>query len=175
MILVWIHNALFRCPYDGLPLPPEGYQSLVADMPHCLVADSDVLARYLQKKGPSLACSRDIRRLAHAPLLSIVASDRQEVFEDYGSFEKWPHADGRLGLNPLYVEERQDSVENVQLRRTFPSAFYIEEHAQCKEYLPEAVSVNSQVLADLAQGLRTPALQRLIEQFVVLGIPDRYQ
>jgi len=104
-----------------------------------------------------------------------VASDRQEVFEDYGSFEKWPHADGRLGLNPLYVEERQDSVENVQLRRTFPSAFYIEEHAQCKEYLPEAVSVNSQVLADLAQGLRTPALQRLIEQFVVLGIPDRYQ
>ena len=174
ILLVWIHNALFRCPYDGLPLPPEGYQSLVADMPHRLVADSDILVRYLQKKGPSLACSGDIERLAHAPLLSVVASHRQEVFQDYGSFDEWPHADGHLGLNPLYVEERHDSVEAVQLRRRFPSAFYIEEHAQCKEYLPEAVSVNSQVLADLAQGVRTPEMKRLIDQFVVLGMPARY-
>ena len=53
IVLVWIHNALFRCPYDGLPLPPEGYQALVADMPHRLVADSDVLVRYLRKEGPA--------------------------------------------------------------------------------------------------------------------------
>ena len=175
MILVWIHNALVRCLYDGLPLPPEGYEALVGDMPHRLVADSDVLARYLQRQGPALACSADTGRLTHEPLLSIVASHRQEVFKDYDSFEEWPHAEGRLGLNPLYVKERQDSLEHVQLRRTFPSAFYIEEHAQCKEYLPEAVKVHSQVLADLAREIRTPEIDRLIEQFVVLDIPERYQ
>ena len=152
IILVWVHNVLFRRPYDGLPLPYEGYQSLVADMPHRFVADSDVLVRYLQKKGPPLACSADRGRLVREPLLSVVASNRQEVFRDYGCFEEWPHAEGRLGLNALYLEERQDSVEGVQLRRTFPSDFYIEEHAQCKEYLPESLRVNSQVLADLAQG-----------------------
>jgi SAM-dependent methyltransferase/uncharacterized protein YbaR (Trm112 family) len=175
MILVWIHNALVRCLYDGLPLPPEGYEALVADMPHRLVADSDVLARYLQRQGPALACSPDTGRLTHEPLLSIVASHRQEIFKDYDSFEEWPHAEGRLGLNPLYVKETQDSLEHVQLRRTFPSAFYIEEHAQCKEYLPEAVKVHSQVLLDLERGIRTPEINRLIEQFVVLDIPERYQ
>ena len=159
MILVWIHNVLFRRPYDGLPLPYEGYQSLVADMPHRFVADSNVLVRYLQKKGPPLACSADRGRLVREPLLSVVASNRQEVFRDYGCFEEWPHAEGRLDLNPLYVEERQDSVEGVQLRRTFPSDFYIEEHAQCKEYLPERLRVDSQVLADLAEGVRTPEMR----------------
>ena len=35
----------------------------------------------------------------------------QEFFREYGSFEEWPHVEGRLGLNPLYVEEKQDSLE----------------------------------------------------------------
>ena len=168
---------LLRCPHDGLPLPPEGYEAIVADMPHRLVADSAVLLRYLQKQGPPLACSPEIERLAHEPLLSIVASHRQEVFKDYGCFEEWPHAEGRLGLNPLYIIEKKtgDSPGHVQLRRTFPSAFYMEDHAQCRDYLPEAVKVGAQVLADLAHGKRTPEMEKLIEQFVVLGMPDRYR
>ena len=175
IVLVWIHNALFRCPYDGLPLPPEGYQALVADMPHRLVADSDVLVRYLRKEGPPLAYSAGIERLAHEPLLSVVASHQQELFKDYGSFEEWPHAEGSLRLNPLYIEEKRDSLEEIQLRRTFPSAFYIEEHAQAKDYLPETVKVLPHVLADLAHSKRTPEIEALIEKFIVLGVPDRFQ
>ena len=174
IVLTWVHNVLLRCPHDGLPLPPEGYQALVADMPHRLVADSDVLSRYLQKQGPPLACPTEIERLAHEPLLSIVASHRQEVFKDYGCFEEWPHAEGRLGLNPLYIidEKSGDSPGDVQLLRMFPSAFYIEDHAQSREYLPETVKAHSQVLDDLACGKRTPEMERLIEQFVVLGMPE---
>ena len=175
VILVWMHNVLWRRPYDGLPLPAEGYQSLFADMPHRLVADSEVLVRYLQKKGPALACSTDIDRLTDKPLLSLVASHRQEFFREYGSFEEWPHVEGRLGLNPLFVAEKQDAAGRVKLRRTFPSAFYREEHPQCEEYLPESVTVNSQVLADLAVGTRTSAIDGLIEQLVVLGMPERYR
>ena len=176
IVLTWVHNSLLRLPHDGLPLPPEGYEALVRDMPHRLIADSDVLDRYRQRRGPALAHSDDVERLAHAPLLSVVASHRQEVFKDYGSFQEWPHAEGHLGLNPLYVtEERRDSFGGVQLRRTFPSAFYMEDHAQCRDYLPEVVNVPSQVIADLAHGKRTPEMERLIEQFVVLDMPDRYQ
>ena len=158
VVSVWMHNVLWRRPYDGLPLPAEGYQLLFADMPHRLVADSEVLVRYLQKKGPALACSTDIDRLAREPLLSIVASHRQEFFREYGSFEEWPHVEGRLNLNPLYVEEKQSPAGGVKLRRAFPSAFYREEHPQCEEYLPESVTVDSQVLVDLALGTRTPAI-----------------
>ena len=136
-------------------------------MPHRLVADSDVLVAIPAKsKAQPLACPTDIERLAHEPLLSIVASHRQEVFKDYGSFDEWPHAEGRLGLEPtLYREEKRDCLEDVQLRRTFPSAFYIEDHAQSKDYLPETVKVLSHVLADLAHSKRTPEIETLIEQF----------
>jgi ubiquinone/menaquinone biosynthesis C-methylase UbiE len=176
IILVWIHNVHVRRPHDGLPLPPEGYEALIADMPHRLVADSDVLARYLQRQGPPLASSAEMGRLSREPLLSIVASYRQEVFKDHADFQNWPHGQGRLDLNPLYrIDKGNDSPADVQLRRTYPSDFYLDDHAQSKEYLPETVTVHSRVLSDLAEGNRTPDVERLVDQFVALGMPEHYQ
>lgn len=174
IMLVWMHNALWRCAHDGLPLPPEGYQALVGDMPHRLVADKDVLMRYLQKQGPPLAWSAEPTVLAQAPLLSLVASHNQEIFQDHGTFADWPHAQGRLGLNPLYVAEEW-SHDDVHLRRTFPSAFYESEHAQCKSYLPERMNVQATVIDHLVQGQRSAELERLIDQCVILAMPDRYR
>ena len=78
-------------------------------------------------------------------------------------------------LNPLYVEQARDHSGTVCLRRTFPSAFYEEDHAEYKQYLPETVEVPLEVLGDLAQGKRTPIIDKLIEQCVVLGMPERYR
>jgi len=176
IIMVWIHNLHVRRPHDGIPLPPGGYEALIADMPHRLVADSDVLARYLKRQGPPLAASGELERLSREPLLSIVASPRQDVFKDYGEFQDWPHGHGRLDLNPLYrIDKANDSPEDVHLRRTYPSDFYLDDHAQSKEYLPETVKVHSRVLADLAEGYRTPDVERLVDQFVAMGMPERYQ
>jgi SAM-dependent methyltransferase len=174
ILLVTMHNARVRQPHAGLPLPPEGYQALAADLPHRLVAASDVLARYLHKHGPALARAADPGHLADEMHLSLVASHRPEVLRDYGPFPDWPHAEGALGVNPLYVAEARDGCGNVQLRRTFPSAFYEAGHADCKQYLPAAVAVRAAVWADLAQGKRTPEMERLIEQCVVVGMPERY-
>jgi SAM-dependent methyltransferase/uncharacterized protein YbaR (Trm112 family) len=175
IMVIRVHNARLRRPHSGRPLPPEGYQALAADIPHRLVADSDVLVRYRQKQGPALARPVDVRSLAQAPLLSLVASPRQEVFRDYGAFEDWPHAEGRLSLNPLYVAEERNALGNLRLRRTFPSAFYEEEHLECKDYLPETVQVPPEVWANLTEGMRAPAVESLIEQCVVLGMPERYR
>ncbi len=96
------------------------------------------------------------------------------MLQDYGPFEEWPHAEGHLRLNPLYLEERRDSCGNVHLRREFPSTFYEQDHVEYKKYLPEVVEVHTEILANLAQGKRTPEVERLIDQFVVLGMPERY-
>jgi ubiquinone/menaquinone biosynthesis C-methylase UbiE len=176
IMLVTVRNMLVKNRRGGgLKLPPEGYQALVADMPHRCVANSAVLDRYLQKYGPPLARSAGREALAHEPHLSLVAAHDQEVFQDYGPFVNWPHAEGHLSLNPLYAVERREGSGNVCLRRTFPSAIYEEEHAECKEYLPEIVEIQSEILADLAQGKRTPEVKKLIEQYVVLGMPERYR
>ena len=87
IILTWIRNALVKHPYPGVPLPPEGYQALVAGLPHRLLTDREVLDRYLQKRGPPLAHSADIGHLEHEPVLSVVASRRQDAFQDSAPFE----------------------------------------------------------------------------------------
>jgi ubiquinone/menaquinone biosynthesis C-methylase UbiE/uncharacterized protein YbaR (Trm112 family) len=174
IVLFWVRNGLLEHPYAGLPLPPAGYHALVADMPHRLLADSEVLARYLRKQGPPLARSAEIDSLAHEPVLSIVASHRQELFVDYGTFEDWPHARGRLGLNPLYVKETTNGDGSVSLRRTFPSPLYEQLNQECKSYLPISVGVNEAMWTDLAKGKQTHEIAALIDQCVLLAIPERY-
>ena len=175
ILLVWVHNALARCPYDGWPLPPQGYDELLADIPHRLVADSDVLTRYRQKQGPALAAAVDASHLAQAPLLSLVASHRQATFQDYGAFDDWPHAKGHIGLNPLYAVEGQDKLGTIHLRRRFPSVFYEEDHAECKDYLPETAEVPLDSWMSVLEGRRTPEMEPLIERCVLLGMPERYR
>ncbi len=176
IILATLRNALVEGHLYPGSLPPEGYEALVADMPHRVVANSDILSRYLEKQGPSLGCPVGIGNLAGEPWLSVVASHRRELFRDYGRFEDWPHADGCLRVNPLYGEERRDELGNVHLRRVFPSDWYEQENAEYryKRYLPETVSVMATILVDLAQGKRTPEAEGLIEQCVVVGMPERY-
>jgi ubiquinone/menaquinone biosynthesis C-methylase UbiE/uncharacterized protein YbaR (Trm112 family) len=174
IVLFWVRNGLLEHPFAGSPLPPAGYEALVADMPHRLVADSEVLARYLQKQGPPLARSAEIDHLAHEPVLSIVASHRPEVFVDYGSFEEWPHARGRLDLNPLYVKETRNGNGSVSLRRRFPSPLYEELNQECKSYLPVSVDVNEAIWTDLANGKQTEEIKALVGQCVLLAIPELY-
>jgi SAM-dependent methyltransferase len=174
LMFIASRNAHIEYEFAGEPLPPEGYEALVADMPHRLIADHEVLACYLQRRGPPLARAVPPQDLTAAPLLSVVASQRQEVFQDYGVFTDWPHALGDLRLNPLYVEAERDRLGNVQAQRVFPAPFYERDNAECKDYLPERIQIASQALQDLAEGRRTPAVDRLIEQYVVLGMPRQY-
>jgi hypothetical protein len=99
ILLVWDHNVLSRLQYGGSPLPSERYEALVANIPHRLVADCDILSRYRQKQCPSLARMTDAEPLATTPLLLLFASPRQDVFQDYGPFEDWLYAEGWLGVN----------------------------------------------------------------------------
>jgi SAM-dependent methyltransferase/uncharacterized protein YbaR (Trm112 family) len=169
-----MHNACVQRELAyGLPLTPKGYAELVSDMHHCVVADTDVLARYFQKQGPPLARSGEKEKLESAPLLSLAASRRPDLFRDHGAFEDWPHARGRLRLNFLYKEEPRDGGV-VRLRRTFPTARSEADQAEIKPYLPETVEAPVSALEDLQQGGRTPNVETLIAQGVVMGMPERY-
>ena len=175
ILLAGMHNAqVQRLMAYGLPLPPAGYEALAGKTPHRLVADRDVLARYFEKLGPPLAAPAGRARLDTAPLLSLALSHRPEVFADHGTFADWPHAQGRLGVNLLYREEGPDSAGNFRLQRTFPSALYEADHAEIKAYIPESVEVSPATLAELSRGERTPGVERLLAQCVVLGMPERY-
>jgi len=161
-------------PNDGAPLPADGYAALLDDIPMRMIPDSDVLARYQEKRGPALGRQYDAGRLSAEPSLSLVATRTADTFTDHACFERWPHADGRLGLNPLYVINDEKHNGTSQLRRTIPSEFYAGDHTQCLEYLPETVTVSSETLRRIVSGKRTSDVEELIEQCVVLDIPEKY-
>ena len=175
IILTWLHNKLLRVPHDGVPLPPEGYQALFSDVPHRIMADEDILDRYLRKEGPNLSTQAETAFLSQKLLLSIVAATPRDVFCDYGPFVEAHHAKGRLGINPLYeIQVVECEIGKICLRRRFLSRPYEEDHAEYKNYMPEKVELDSSILRDIAGGKRTPAIEKLIEQFIVLGIPDNF-
>src|SRR5262249_106913 len=93
-------------------------------------------------------------------------------FEDYPTFSHWPHAEGKLHVNPLYSPERND--RGMTLRRRFPSDWFEEDNSPSNEYLIESVDVSPGLFEDLATGRRTKEVDALIEQSIVLGFPERY-
>jgi hypothetical protein len=85
-------------------------------------------------------------------------------------------AAGKLMLDPLYQQEGRDEVGDIRLRRVFPSAWFEYENAESrfKDYLPETVCVTDKTMEDLSQGYRTPEIEKLLRQCVVIGFPDGY-
>lgn len=171
-----VRNALARHDYQDEFITPRLFQKLMGRLPHRIVSDESVLARYLRKQGPALSESSGNAETEQAELMTIVASRRQDVFRDYGSFATWPHAVGNLGINPLYVEDSVDG-DRVRLRRVFPSTHYETENAVCKKYTPETVAISGQLYRALKSNgdmSNSQELAELIGQFVVVGMPKNY-
>lgn len=172
IILPGTRNASVHFQHAGLPLPALGYKNLVADMPHRLIADSDILNRYLSKQGPMLAPEKTIHSLSAAPTITIVASRNPEVFANYGAFTEWPHSRGHLSINSLYRKREEATDGRIKAYRSFPSSEYETNHEESKSYLPEAVTFSEDLLNDRTN--HHEEMAKLIDQFVVLGMPEKY-
>lgn len=161
---------------NGMALPPSVYGDLFRQLPHRLLANTEVLDRYLHKRGPALAQSSSSHTLDHDQWFSIVATGREDRLVDQGSFDDWPHAEGVLELNPLYRPAGVPRNErgDVLYCQTFPSNWYEHEDGDCRKYEPERVWIAAEILRALALGKRTPAMEELIARCVIVGVPERF-
>lgn len=174
IMLIALRHSSSETTTRNVALSLEAYQHLFSDMKNRIVADNDLVERYLNRQRPELSVQKPIEDLRKEPLVSLVASNRPDVFTESGYFEQWPHAFGALKINPLYSGQCNETANEVCLRRVFPSAHYEQENQFCKNYMPETISFDKHVLTDARRGERTPEIERLIENFVLLGIPERY-
>ncbi len=157
-------------------VPYHAYGKLFDPLPHRLINNTEVIDRYIKKCGPALARSSERQSIEQAPWFSIVATNREELLVDRGPFADWPHAQGMLGINPLYkpsTNDRNGSGDTVY-RHTFPSSWYQQEDGDCRKYEPESVSISSRILKDLSSRKRTTEMEDLIAQCVIVGLPDRF-
>lgn len=56
----------------------------------------------------------------------------------------------------------------------FPSTWYAFENAKMLDYHRPAITVDASAVGAIQEGELTPELAVLVEQFVLLGLPDRY-
>ncbi len=136
------------------------------------LADPAVLAGYVSGRLPNLEDGGTPGSVASTKWISLVASPSPAAFRDYGPIGEWPHGLGRLGLNPLYRSIPRAGGFTLQLE--LPTEWFEFENAECRSYMPERIDVDRGVLEDVAAQRRTPEVEALIRQCVVLGLPESY-
>jgi SAM-dependent methyltransferase len=146
--------------YPGRPLSLDGYRRLLGPGATFLADDAQVEG-YLAGHAADRSAPGDP---AAAPTVTALWVDGLEAADGAG-FTGWPHAQGELGLNPLFVADGREGDATRVVRR-WPTPAYEREHGALRAYVPEEALVPDD---------RTGAeLDRLIEQFVVLGFPEGY-
>ena len=145
-----LRHSLVRVDTPNTALPPSGYARLWHGWQHKTLSDESILQSYLLKKSPDLRLLAIEPDLDSIPIISMVISQSQQYFQDSQPFADWPHALGRLHLNPLY-ERVSEAVDGAVFKRRFPSKFYADENREMQDYLPEEVTLASSTISDLAR------------------------
>ena len=171
--LTAVRNALQPHSTPNNALSPRQYAELWGDLSVALLPDDMILRQYLEGKSPDLSTNSNWESLEHAPLISLVASADDRPFHPGEPFSSWPHARGRLRINPLYRIERRPEGD-LSLTLVEPSRFFADENIEANAYLPERAAVSAQAVADLEDGKSSVEVRRLVEKCVFVGMPTGY-
>jgi SAM-dependent methyltransferase/uncharacterized protein YbaR (Trm112 family) len=162
-------------PREGYELRVDGYRRLFAGLEHVVLGEEAMLQQYLQKRTPDLAHVESDAELEKQKWISVVASRTREAFTASEPFDSYPHAVGRLQLNPIYAIDGRSPAGDLDMHLEFPSEWYRFENQHYLKYAPEKVRVSGEVVRALEAREGHPELDELVRQCVVVGMPDRYQ
>jgi ubiquinone/menaquinone biosynthesis C-methylase UbiE/uncharacterized protein YbaR (Trm112 family) len=161
-------------PREGYELTVGGYEKLLHGMRHVFAGEAALLDAYISRKSADLSESEPTDRLQKQKWLSVVASGRSAVFRPGEPLPRWPHAVGRLQINPIYKVERTDANGDVHLRFQFPSDWYKFENDAYLRYAPERCVLPGLVARALEKNEPGDELESYVSKFVIIGMPDRY-
>ena len=161
-------------PREGYELSAERYSDLFRGLLTRIVSEEDLLDSYLKRMEPQLQAMPQANSLERNKWLSLVASGDPGKLRNYGQFEQWPHAAGRLSLNPLYHKHIGNDSAEVSLSLRFPSKWYEFENSGCLRYMPQSLVVPKRVLDELKNSTSSKEIESLVEKCVLVGMPARY-
>jgi hypothetical protein len=165
------HNERTWSPSHGQPLSPEGYAALFETIEPRVFGETNLFADLVAGGPLDLARRDDQETLDRSPALTIIASRRPGVFARHPLTPPGAAA-GELRINPLYTVEPHG--DRLQLTLTFPNEEYAEEYGACRQYLPEALSLDRTAVASLAAGAVSGDLIELLRRKVIVDLPKRY-
>lgn len=165
------HNERAWSPSHGQPLSPEGYADLFETIEPRLFGEASLFADLVSGGPLDLARRDDQETLDRDPALTIVASRHPGVWTRHPLTQP-SAAVGEFRINPLYTVEPDG--DRVRLRLGFPSGDYEEEYGACRQYLPEALTLDRSAVASLATGRVSADLMELLRRKVLVDLPKRY-
>lgn len=157
----------------GEELSPEEYAALFDRGAAWFSGEKELQDLYLRRQAPDLSTEGPPAAQHGEKWLSIVLSRDPQVRRAHEDFQEWPHAAGRLALNPIYDVSRQADGA-LSLRFRFPSEWYAFQNQRMLGYHAPEATVSPQVQACLQRGERSAEIEDLIRRFVVIGLPERY-
>ncbi len=178
---IWLfphmHNGLAKNVSPGVPLRPSDYQRCFDFLPSRLCIESEIFQNFMQNQTLDLTESRSTEQLDRAPVLSLVASRKTDIWRRHDRLAERLHTKANLRVNPLYHRNGSDR-EGVHLRMAWPNATLERECEPVKEFLPQECNIDSSLWARLQGGtLREedePEVRRLVKSFVLVSLPDNY-
>jgi SAM-dependent methyltransferase/uncharacterized protein YbaR (Trm112 family) len=172
ILLTGVGNRLVQ-PTEGFELSPEGYRSLLADPAWRLFGENELLSLYLRQEPVKLFEFRSAQAVNGDKWLYLVHPGTPAVMTRFGDPVAWPHAAGRLGVNPIYQARREpDGTRRLQFR--FPSEHYAFENSAMVNLYPQSVALTEEVYRDMKANVRSSEIEHLIKQMVIIGLPDHY-
>lgn len=85
----------------------------------------------------------------------------------------WPHAAaGRLQINPIFSARKRDG--GARLSTWFDNTHFCLQNASMFEYMPRIAEIDAATIAALRGGTRSAGAELLVDEFVVLGLPERF-
>lgn len=168
LMVTSVKNSRQRHVYAGEPLSPAGWSGLFGDLDHRVLADTDILERYLQGRGP-LGGAAEPAAVEASRMLSILATRGKARIGCLERFDGWPHARGALAVNPLFRPAAGGGPQRTYVRQ-FPSQTYVDDNPEMVDYLPPSFSLPDGGLATARSG-NDSGLHDLIASLCVLGLP----
>lgn len=161
-------------PNEAEELAPDEYAALFEPARTWILGERELVARYRQRRRPDLSSPRPPGAVRHEKSLYVITGPAPLLARDHGRFDDWPHAVGRLGLNPIYAVSTLPG-RALRLDFRFPSTWHAGENRGMETYHPPRVVLPPEILEAVNRNARSPAIDRLIGEFVVVGLPDRYR
>lgn len=166
-ILTRVGNAAVR-PHEGTERTTEGYSSELGTAGVRVFSEQRLVRDYLRRRHPLAGPQEPSETLDAAKWLSFVVRGSAESPVPSG----WPHAVGQLSINPCYAQTVDEA--RVRLDFRFPRTWYAYENHQMLEYHARTAELNAADLAALQAGTVTERLAALLDDFVIIGLPERY-
>jgi len=172
VLLTGVGNRLVH-PNEGFELTPKDYLSVCHDPPWRVFGESELVKLYLRRERVDLLESRAPELADGEKWLYLVHPGTPPVMARADDYSYWPHAAGRLGINPIYqISMMVDGIRRLQFR--FPSDHYASENSAMATLYPQNVTITDKIYNDMKANKRSPEVEDLIHQMVIIGLPDRY-